>query len=98
MNAFRAFLRRLTALARARQHERDLEEQIASHLAEATDDYIARGLSRDDARRAALRDFGGVTQTKQVHREVRSFTWPENMRHDLHYTLRSLFKAPGFTL
>ena len=98
MKAFRAFLRRLNALARARQHERDLDEQIASHLAEATDDYIARGLSPDEARRAALRDFGGVTQTKQVHREVRSFTWPENMRQDLHYTLRSLCKAPGFTL
>jgi predicted permease len=98
VNAFRAFLRRLTALARARQHERDLDEQIASHLAEATDDYIARGLSQDEARLAALRDFGGVTQTKQVHREVRSFTWPENLRQDLHYTLRSLCKAPGFTL
>src|ERR671911_911324 len=98
MKAFRAFLQRLTALARARQHERDLDEQIASHLAEAIDDYIARGLSRDDARLAALRDFGGVTQTKQVHREVRSFTWPENLRQDLQYTFRSLFKARAFTL
>jgi predicted permease len=98
VKAFRAFLRRLTALARARQHERDLDEQIASHLAEATDDYIARGLSRDDASRAALRDFGGVTQTKQVHREVRSFTWPDNLRQDLQYTFRSLFKARAFTL
>ena len=98
MKAFRAVLRRLTALARARQHERDLDDQIAAHLAEATDDYIARGLSQDDARRAALRDFGGVTQTRQVHREVRSFTWPENLRQDLHYTLRGLRKAPGFTL
>lgn len=98
MNAFRALLRRLTALARAGQHERDLDEQIASHLAEATDDYIARGLSQDDARRAALRDFGGVTQTKQVHREVRSFTWPDNLRQDLQYTFRSLFKARALTL
>ena len=98
MKAFRAFLRRLTALARARRHERDLDEQIASHLAEATDDYIARGLSGDDARQAALRDFGGVTQTKQVHREVRSFIWPDNLRQDLQYTFRSLFNARAFTL
>jgi predicted permease len=98
VKAFRAFLRRLTALARARQHERDLDEQITSHLAEATDDYIARGLSQDDARLAALRDFGGVTQTKQVHRELRSFTWPDNLRQDLQYTFRSLFKARAFTL
>ena len=49
MKALRAFVRRLTAVARARHHDHDLEEQIASHLAEATDDYIARGLARDDA-------------------------------------------------
>ena len=98
MNAFRAFVRRLAALVRARQHERDLDEQIAGHLAEATDDYLASGLSQDEARLAALRDFGGVTQAKQVHREVRSFTWPENLRQDLSYTWRSLCQAPGFTL
>ena len=98
VKAFRAFLRRLTALVRARQHERDLDEQIASHLAEATDDYIARGLSRNEARQAAVRDFGGVTQTKQVHREMRSVTWPENLRQDVRYTFRTLVKAPVFTL
>ena len=98
MNAFRAFLARVTAVAGARQHERDLDEQIGSHLAEATDEYVARGLSPDEARLAALRDFGGITQTKQVHREVRSFTWPGNLVQDLRYTVRSLYKAPGFTL
>src|SRR5918995_4095319 len=96
MKAFRAFLRRLTALARARQHERDLDEQIASHLAEAIDDYIARGLSRDDARLAALRDFGGVTQVKQVHREMRGFTFMNWL--DFKLGGRMLVKYPGLTI
>ena len=98
MIAVRAFLRRLVALVRAGQRDRDLDEQIAGHLAEATDDYVARGMSPRDARRAALRDFGGVTQAREVHREVRSFTWLDNLRRDLHETWRSLWKAPGFTL
>ena len=97
MISLREFVRRVVALVRAGQRDRDLDEQIAGHLAEATEDYIARGLSPGDARQAALRDFGGVTQTREVHREVRSFTWLDNLRRDLHETWRSLWKAPGFT-
>ena len=62
MKAFRTFVSRLTALARTRKHDREIDDQIASHLEEATDEYIARGLSREDARLAAIRDFGGITQ------------------------------------
>ena len=98
MQAFRAFLRRLINLARARRYERDLDDQIASHLAEAADEYVARGLSRAEAHRAALRDFGGLTQTKEAHRDARAFTWPEHLLRDLQHALRSLRRTPGFTL
>ena len=98
MNALRTFVSRLAALARSRKHDREIDDEIASHLEEATDEYVARGLSREDARFAATRDFGGITQTKQIHREVRSFTWPDNVRQDLKYSFRRLIKDPGFTL
>ena len=55
--------------------DRDLDDEVAAHLAEATADYVARGLSPQEARDAALRDFGGVTQVKQVHREMRGFAF-----------------------
>jgi predicted permease len=98
VTGLRVFMKRLTGLLRSRQTEREIDDEIASHLAEATDEYVARGLPRDDARLAAMRDFGGVTRTKQVHREVRAFLWPDNVRQDLKYTFRRLIKDPAFTL
>jgi hypothetical protein len=61
MKALRTFLSRLMAVARSRKHDREIDDEVASHLAEATDEYVARGLSREDARLAAARDFGGIT-------------------------------------
>jgi predicted permease len=98
MKALRTFLSRLAAVARSRKHDHEIDDEIASHLEEATDEYVARGLSREDARLRAVRDFGGITQTKQIHREVRSLTWPDDVRQDVKYSLRRVIKEPGFTL
>jgi predicted permease len=98
MNALRTFVGRLAAVVRSRQHDREIDDEIASHLEEAADEYVARGLSREDARLLAARDFGGITQAKEIHREVRSFTWPDDLRQDVSYSFRRLIKDPGFTL
>lgn len=50
--------------------DREIDDEIAGHLAEARDEFIQRGLSPDDAHPAALRSFGGFTQTKEVYRHV----------------------------
>jgi hypothetical protein len=97
MTRVRILLFRLRALLRSRQMNRDLDDEIASHLAEATDEYIRQGLSPEDARRAARRSFGGVTQTRQVYREVRSLTWLNDLGRDLRYALRMLRRAPSAT-
>jgi putative ABC transport system permease protein len=78
--------------------DRDMEDEIASHLDEATEEYIQRGLSREEARRAAQRSFGGVTQTKEVYRQLRSFMWLEELRRDFRYALRTLLRSPAFTI
>ena len=80
MSRMRAFLSQLWALLRSRQMDRDLDDEIASHLAEATAECIQKGLSPEEARLAALREFGGVTQAKDVYRQVRSFTWLDDLR------------------
>ncbi len=97
MTRLRTFVFRLWALLGSRQMDRDIDDEIASHLAEATEEYIRQGLSPEEARRAAQRRFGGVTQTTEVYREVRSFTWPEDLRRDLRHALRTLRRAPAFT-
>ena len=79
------------------RRDRELDDEIESHLDEAIDEYVARGMSREDARYRALRDFGGVTQTAQVYRESRRLAWLEDLIQDLRYTTRRLIKTPGFT-
>jgi predicted permease len=91
------FLYRLSALFRSRQLDREIDDEIASHLAEAADEYIRRGLSPQEARRAARRSFGGVTQAKEVYRDVRSFMWLDDLGRDLRYGLRMLCRAPVST-
>ena len=97
MTRLRIFLFRLWALVRSRQMDREIDDEITSHLAEATEEYVRQGLSPEEARRAAQRSFGGVTQTKEVYRQVRSFMWLEELPRDLRYALRTLRKSPAFT-
>jgi putative ABC transport system permease protein len=78
--------------------DREIDDEIASHLAEAAAEYVRQGLSLEEARRAALRSFGGVTQTKEVYRQVRSFMWLEDLWRDVRQALRTLRKSPAFTM
>ena len=93
-----AVVRRLFAAFRSRPLDDDLRDEIASHLAEAADEYVRQGMTPEDARLAARRSFGGVTQAEQVHREVRSFAWLADLRQDLQLAGRSFVRNPGFTL
>jgi len=97
MTRLRIFLSRLRALVRSRQMDREIDDEITSHLAEATEEYVRQGLSPEEARRAARRSFGGETQTKEVYRQVRSFVWLEELPRDLRYALRTLRRSPAFT-
>src|SRR5437762_703325 len=96
MTRLRIFLLRLWALVRSRQTDREIDDEITSHLAEATEEYVKQGLSTEDARLAAQRSFGGVTQTKEVYRQVQSFMWLEDFARDLRYALRTPRKSPAF--
>lgn len=96
MTRLRVFMSRLTALLRTRRMDRDIDDEIASHLAEAAEAYEQQGLSPEEARRAAQRSFGGVAQTKEVYRQVRSFAWLEELPRDVRYALRTLRRSPAF--
>ena len=96
MTGPRIFWSRLWGLVRSGQLDRDIDDEIASHLAEAAEEYVRQGLSLDEARSAAQRSFGGVSQAKEVHRQLRSFMWFEELRADLRYAFRTLRRNPTF--
>jgi len=74
-----------------------MNREIDSHLVLLQDDFERRGLPPDEARRASRRVLGSVEQTRELHREARSFIWMEQCFRDLRYGARNLLHAPGFT-
>jgi predicted permease len=94
----RRWWRRTVNLLRPGHAEPELDREIASHLAMLADDFEHRGMTPDEARLAARRGFGGVEQTKETHRDARSFVWLDDARRDLRYAIRSLRRTPGFTI
>jgi predicted permease len=97
MTWLRVFFHRLRGMIFKRRLERDLEEEIRSHLELQIEENVRQGMNLEDARLAALRKFGGVEQVKETYRDRRSFPLVESIFQDLRYALRTLKKNPGFT-
>lgn len=89
--------RRLRDLGRSRQLERDLRDEMETHLSLLAEDYRRRGSSPDEARTAARRDFGGLDQAKESVRDRRGIPMLEHLWRDVRHAVRVLRKAPAFT-
>jgi hypothetical protein len=87
---------RVLAAVRPGRFDRDLEAELASHIALAEDDYVRSGMSRDDARRAAHLKLGGVTQLADAHRDIRGLRLADEFLADIRYGVRTLARNPGF--
>ena len=93
----RRFIRRLLNVFRRLTPTRELDRELASHLALLEEDHRRRGLTPDEARLAARRAMGSVALVKDIHRDARSLVKLEDLGRDLRHALRTLRRAPGFT-
>src|SRR5260370_7312810 len=82
MAPLRRFLWRLVNLLRPGRAEDDLSRELAAHIALLEDEFQRRGMTADEAQRAARLALGGVEQTKDLHRDARSFAWVDDARRD----------------
>lgn len=86
----------LGALFGSSRRERELDEEIAFHIAEETEKNVRRGMPPEEARRAALVVFGGVEKTKEETREAGRAVLLETILQDVRYGWRTLRKSPGY--
>jgi len=84
-------------LFRGTQVERDLDDELNAAVETLADRYAADGMPRDQARRAACLELGGVEQLKEEIRDGRVGATVDAASIDARYALRTLAKSPGFT-
>ena len=91
----RAWLTRLLGLT-GRHADEALRQEIDTHLALQAEEFERRGMSRRDARDAALRAFGGVEKTTFDYRRQRGLPLVDTLSQDIRFACRVLMRDRGF--
>src|SRR5262245_33960610 len=98
MRKLRAWLLRFRGMFLKDARERDIADELESHLQLHIDDNIRAGMPPQEARRDALMKLGGVDQAKEAYRDRATIPFLESIVQDLRFTLRQLRKNPAFTI
>jgi macrolide transport system ATP-binding/permease protein len=96
--SFRVLVRRLAALVHSGRLEDDLDAELRSHVEMAVELNLRKGMTAEEARRDALRAFGGVEQMKELYRDQRGLPMIETTLQDLRFGIRMLRRSPGFSV
>jgi hypothetical protein len=80
------------------RRDREIADEMRSHLQMATERHLSAGAAPDEARRRAEQDFGNLAQIRQATREVWTWAWLEHLLQDVKFGARILWHAPALSL
>jgi predicted permease len=89
---------KLQTLFRSEQAAQLLDDELQFHLEQQTAENVAAGMSKEEARYAAMRIFGNRTMVAENARATWGWIWVEQVGQDLRHALRTLRKSPLFTV
>jgi predicted permease len=98
MDWIRTLLSRVGALFNRRVRDSELDEELRAHIDLATEENVRKGMSAAEAHTAALRAFGGVTQTRERYHILLGLPQLDEITRDVRIALRQLRRSPGFAL
>lgn len=85
----------MRSLFRRNAADSELDTELRFHLERQIAVNVSAGMSQAQARRTAMREFGGVESLKEECRNERRVNWIQDLVQDLRYGLRMLRKSPA---